>query len=311
MRAPGTGKSEFAKYLAHRMGRRLVYRRVSDRQTIGSVVQELRASLSEIEKQIDQYFRNPTQREVLIPVPAQLSSTAQDMAEMARIVREGRVRKLVPTLQHLSFNGRYTASLGARVRYITERAVFRLVPTGVELIEIAPGIDLERDVLAQLRLKRLEVAAIINALLEVANEARREAHHVRHAAGADVGLDDPHRLVGDGLLRLTELGLRVDAEVGVAGLRHAHPGQLLVRRREGRQQRDRHEVRAAEAERRRQREGAAADGDQGRRERRDVVAGRAQNRLHRAPRRGTRALAERSPCSASTWLRAPGRSRAT
>ncbi len=51
-----------------------LYRRVSDRQTMGSVVQELRASLSEIEKHIDEYFRNPSQREVLIPVPAQLSS---------------------------------------------------------------------------------------------------------------------------------------------------------------------------------------------------------------------------------------------
>ncbi len=51
-----------------------LYRRVSDRQTMGSVVQELRASLSEIEKQIDQYFRNPAQRELLIPVPAQLQS---------------------------------------------------------------------------------------------------------------------------------------------------------------------------------------------------------------------------------------------
>ena len=47
-----------------------LYRRVSDRQTMGSVVQELRASLSEIEKHIDQFFRNPAQREVLIPVPA-------------------------------------------------------------------------------------------------------------------------------------------------------------------------------------------------------------------------------------------------
>ncbi|EHR73034.1 chemotaxis protein histidine kinase-like protein [Burkholderiales bacterium JOSHI_001] len=51
-----------------------LYRRVSDRQTMGSVVQELRASLSDVEKQIDQYFRNPAQREVLIPVPGQLSS---------------------------------------------------------------------------------------------------------------------------------------------------------------------------------------------------------------------------------------------
>ncbi len=51
-----------------------LYRRVSDRQTMGSVVAELRASLSEIEKQIDQYFRDPSQRQVLIPVPAQLSA---------------------------------------------------------------------------------------------------------------------------------------------------------------------------------------------------------------------------------------------
>jgi chemosensory pili system protein ChpA (sensor histidine kinase/response regulator) len=51
-----------------------LYRRVSDRQTMGSVVQELRASLSEVEKQIDQYFRNPADRGVLIPVPAQLSA---------------------------------------------------------------------------------------------------------------------------------------------------------------------------------------------------------------------------------------------
>ena len=51
-----------------------LYRRVSDRQTMGSVVQELRASLSDVEKQIDLYFRNPAQRTVLIPVPGQLQA---------------------------------------------------------------------------------------------------------------------------------------------------------------------------------------------------------------------------------------------
>ncbi|HEX6708409.1 MAG TPA: Hpt domain-containing protein [Albitalea sp.] len=51
-----------------------LYRRVSDRQTMGSVVQELRASLSEAEKLIDQFFRDPSDRKVLIPVPNQLSS---------------------------------------------------------------------------------------------------------------------------------------------------------------------------------------------------------------------------------------------
>lgn len=51
-----------------------LYRRVSDRQTMGSVVQELRASLSEAEKHIDQYFRKPEDRSTLIPVPNQLAA---------------------------------------------------------------------------------------------------------------------------------------------------------------------------------------------------------------------------------------------
>ena len=51
-----------------------LYRRVSDRQTMGSVVQELRSSLTEAEKAIDAFFRQPTAREQLHPVPGQLDS---------------------------------------------------------------------------------------------------------------------------------------------------------------------------------------------------------------------------------------------
>ncbi|HEV7575537.1 MAG TPA: Hpt domain-containing protein [Caldimonas sp.] len=51
-----------------------LYRRVSDRQTMGSVVQELRASLSEVEKAIDKFFRNPGDHAALHDVPVQLSS---------------------------------------------------------------------------------------------------------------------------------------------------------------------------------------------------------------------------------------------
>jgi chemosensory pili system protein ChpA (sensor histidine kinase/response regulator) len=51
-----------------------LYRRVSDRQTMGSVVQELRASLAEAEKAIDQFFRNPVEHAVLFPVSQQLST---------------------------------------------------------------------------------------------------------------------------------------------------------------------------------------------------------------------------------------------
>lgn len=51
-----------------------LYRRVADRQTLGSVVHELRASLSEVERQCDEYFRDPTKRDLLIPVPGQLQA---------------------------------------------------------------------------------------------------------------------------------------------------------------------------------------------------------------------------------------------
>ncbi|BDB25015.1 malonate decarboxylase subunit alpha [Cupriavidus sp. P-10] len=71
-----------------------------------------------------------------------------------QIVREGRVRKIVPAVSHLSFNGPYVASLGIAVLYITERAVFEMRAGDdgeprLTLVEIAPGVDLQRDVLDQ------------------------------------------------------------------------------------------------------------------------------------------------------------------
>lgn len=71
-----------------------------------------------------------------------------------RIVREGRVKKIVPEVSHLSFNGPYVASLGIPVLYITERAVFEMRAgdngeARLTLVEIAPGVDLQCDVLDQ------------------------------------------------------------------------------------------------------------------------------------------------------------------
>ena len=53
-------------------------------------------------------------------------------------------------MEHLSFNGPYTAGKGTKVLYVTERAVFDLRNGQLTLTEIAPGIDLQRDVLDQL-----------------------------------------------------------------------------------------------------------------------------------------------------------------
>ncbi|GII95545.1 acyl CoA:acetate/3-ketoacid CoA transferase [Sinosporangium siamense] len=67
-----------------------------------------------------------------------------------RILSEGRHPKFVEAVQQISFNGKYALENGQEVMFVTERAVFRLTPGGFTLVEIAPGIDLEQDVLAQM-----------------------------------------------------------------------------------------------------------------------------------------------------------------
>jgi propionate CoA-transferase len=67
-----------------------------------------------------------------------------------RIVQEGRHRKFVDRIAHVSYSAPFAASEGRTAVFITERAVFRTVDGALELIEIAPGIDLEKDVLAHM-----------------------------------------------------------------------------------------------------------------------------------------------------------------
>ena len=71
-----------------------------------------------------------------------------------QIRSEGSTRKFVQAVEHRTFSGREACKRGQRVLYVTERCVFQLKPDGnqgsLELIEIAPGIDLERDVLAHM-----------------------------------------------------------------------------------------------------------------------------------------------------------------
>jgi propionate CoA-transferase len=70
------------------------------------------------------------------------------------IASEGRGRKFIDDVEHRTYSGSHAQARGQSALFITERCVFKLVQqgqeSGLELIEIAPGIDLARDILAQM-----------------------------------------------------------------------------------------------------------------------------------------------------------------
>ncbi len=70
-----------------------------------------------------------------------------------RIVKEGKARKFVKAVEQITFSGTFAASKSQPVIYVTERCVFQLTTRGLELIEVAPGIDIDRDILAHMDFK--------------------------------------------------------------------------------------------------------------------------------------------------------------
>ena len=70
-----------------------------------------------------------------------------------QITHEGAQVKFVKQVEHRTFSGRVAYRSQQEVLYVTERCVFKLAEHGIELIEIAPGIDLEQDILAQMHFK--------------------------------------------------------------------------------------------------------------------------------------------------------------
>jgi propionate CoA-transferase len=70
-----------------------------------------------------------------------------------RIVKEGRARKFVKAVEQVTFNGAYAAENDQPVLYVTERCVFRRTKEGMELAEVAPGIDIARDIAAHMDFK--------------------------------------------------------------------------------------------------------------------------------------------------------------
>jgi propionate CoA-transferase len=67
-----------------------------------------------------------------------------------RIVAEGRTRKFAPAIEQICYNAGFAEREGRTAVFVTERAVFRVADTALELIEIAPGVDLERDIVSHM-----------------------------------------------------------------------------------------------------------------------------------------------------------------
>lgn len=70
-----------------------------------------------------------------------------------KILNEGKFRKFVEKIEQVTFSGEYAAKNGKKVLYVTERCVLALTPEGLELTEVAPGIDIERDILQYMAFK--------------------------------------------------------------------------------------------------------------------------------------------------------------
>jgi propionate CoA-transferase len=72
---------------------------------------------------------------------------------MLVILHDGHHRKFVAEVEHRTFSGEYAARRGQSVLYVTERCVFALTSGGLELTELAPGVDIERDILARMEFR--------------------------------------------------------------------------------------------------------------------------------------------------------------
>ena len=100
-----------------------------------------------------------------------------------RIVQEGRSRKLVDAVEHVTFSGTMARQRGQKIRYVTERCVIDLLADGLTVREIAPGVDLQHDVLDQAafalkvdpQLKIMDAALFRNAPLNLKLKAPAHA----------------------------------------------------------------------------------------------------------------------------------------
>jgi len=101
-------------------------------------------------------FINITQNSDVVVFVGTFTAGGLDVAvENGKLVirKEGKAKKFVKQVEQVTFSGEYAVKKGQRVLYVTERCVFTLGPQGLELIEVAPGVDVQRDILAHMEFK--------------------------------------------------------------------------------------------------------------------------------------------------------------
>ena len=163
-----------------------------------------------------------------------------------RIRRDGAVAKFVDEVEHITFSGARAQATGQSVLYVTERCVLRLGPGGLELIEIAPGVDLDRDVLGKMSfrpaiaadLREMDAAIFSNARLGLAQRFTLPLDaRIKYRAEDEVFLltldgltieekGDAESIVGFLDCRLSELGSGDNVVVDGDGFDTASPEAL-------------------------------------------------------------------------------------
>lgn len=101
------------------------------------------------------------------------------------ILREGVHAKFVEAVNQVTFSGRRAGREGRAVHYVTERCVFALREDGLELIEVAPGIDIDRDILS-----RLPFSPMVNEPKTMPDALFREPLMGLRESIADIGIED-------------------------------------------------------------------------------------------------------------------------
>jgi propionate CoA-transferase len=134
-----------------------------------------------------------------------------------RIVSEGRARKFVARVEQVTFSGDYARERGQPVLYVTERAVFRLAETGLELVEVAPGLDPERDVAALMAIRpRMDRVVAMDAAIFRPGPMGLAERLLRLSLDLRISYD-----AGRNLLFLNFEGLRVAGAEDVARIQEA------------------------------------------------------------------------------------------